>query len=252
MNFQTLPIWQIQRDPSNVRQIINRNNVETMKNSLRDGRHLPLISVRMVNGQYLCTDGMHRLTAYRELGFEKISVELNKQNDLSAQQSSFWQNEGMNNSEFDRANFFLQQYQQGIFVTKMVSPKIKEEKVRQYIRWGYWLAQEVIKQDRTLVPDKIKNTLVKYEKSFQRDLLNYFLAHRSFKDRMDDNWIRNTAVEFGIRSVTRYIKDIPRNAAEVSPKVEKIKDPIDEYLISVYKQLIAISQDSGRTLNDLF
>jgi hypothetical protein len=59
-------------DPKNVRTALNRDNIEGIKQNIKNRICNDPIHIRYVKNKSYYTDGMHRLTAHKELGISHI------------------------------------------------------------------------------------------------------------------------------------------------------------------------------------
>lgn len=104
--------------------------------------------------------------------------------DEQAHINSFWQNEGMNNNDYDRCMFYVYQYKYGKEISELSNDSIKPTKVREYIRWGLFLEPSIIKISNNIITREAKNEMVNYDHKFQLEVLNNFLQIRKPKEKL--------------------------------------------------------------------
>lgn len=229
---QYMPITEIEKDSSNLRNSVDPSHVSSIKEKILRGRFPDPPKVRYENGKYYCFDGMHRLTAYRELGYSSILVDIYQYDSKTAKEESYEANLGKNWTEAEKSKRFLDLYQEGRSeeeICKMYPDEGTKETIKKKIRFAYWLSPDILNLLGKGVTQKLADAFIDYEMNHQIAIYNV-LRSNNWKG-VDTNvcWIANRD---NYHSVKRDIRQIPRNVVQRSP------EPIPNPKIDVLQQHI--------------
>ena len=113
------------------------------------GNPIERIKVRYSNGIYLCFDGLHRLTAVRQLGYSQIHVTIFNYDDRTAMKESFESNLQRSWTAAEKAMRLLYLYKEGYSIKQIVTqyPTLGVHKtIERYIKYAYYLAPQLLSE----------------------------------------------------------------------------------------------------------
>lgn len=243
-----MPINEIQKDSSNLRNNVDPAHVASIKQKILSGRFPDPPKVRYENGQYYCFDGMHRLTAFRELGYSSLMVEIYQYDSRTAREESYEANLGRNWAEAEKANRFLTLYQEGLSpeeISKKYPNEGNEDTISKKIRFAYWADPNLLNLLGKGISQKLIGIFIRYEKAHQVSIYNTLQVNRWDFVEVNIQWVANRD---NYPQFKRIITQIPRQTVQSTPVVVPAApkvDPLQEYIEHLKNYIKGLSLQYG-------